>query len=171
MTEQQKKIELLQRIAHRLNEAHVRWALGASMLLYFKGITSSFHDIDLMVADHDAECVRTILLEMGELRPTDPVPNPMYRTKTFMEFLIESIEVDVMAGFAIVHEGTVCDCSLREEQIVEKMPLGTEVIPLQSPQLWCKYYRLMGRPQKVDMIEKALSCGITSQQSSQNNME
>ena len=70
----------------------------------------------------------------------------------------------------IAHEGTVYDCSLREEQIVEKMPLGTEVIPLQSPQLWCKYYRLMGRPQKADMIEKALSCGIPSQQSSQNNM-
>jgi len=109
-------------------------ALGASMLLYFKGITSAFHDIALMVADHDAECVHTILLEMGELRPSDPMPNPMYRTKTFMEFLIESIEVDVMAGFAIVHEGTAYDCSLREEQIVEKMPLGTEVIPLQSPQ-------------------------------------
>ena len=171
MTEQQKKIELLKRIAQRLNEAHVQWALGASMLLYFKGITSAFHDIDLMVADHDAECVHTILLEMGELRPSDPVPNPMYRTKSFMEFLIESIEVDVMAGFAIVHEGTAYDCSLREEQIVEKMPLGTEVIPLQSPQLWCKYYRLMGRPQKVDMIEKALSCGIASQQSSRNNME
>ena len=46
---------------------------------------------------------------------------------------------------------------LREER-VDKMPLGTEVIPLQSPQLWCKYYRLMGRPQKVDMIEKALFC-------------
>lgn len=104
------------------------------MLLYFKGITSAFYDIDLVVADHDAECVRGILLEMGELRPSDPMPNPMYRTKTFMEFLIESIEVDVMAGFAIVHEGTVYDCSLREEQIVEKMPLGTEVIPLQSPQ-------------------------------------
>ena len=71
--------------------AHVQWAWGASMLLYFKGITSAFHDIDLMVADHDAECVRTILLEMGELRPSDPVPNSMYRTKTFMEFLIESI--------------------------------------------------------------------------------
>ena len=98
MTEIQKKIELLQRIAQRLNEAHVQWDLGASMLLYFKGITSAFHDIDLMVADHDAECVRGILLEMGELRPSDPMPNPMYRTKTFMEFLIESIEVDVMAA-------------------------------------------------------------------------
>ena len=107
MEKTQEKIQLLLRIVHRLNEAGVEWALGASMLLYFKGITSAFHDIDLMVADHDAECVRTILLEMGELRPSDPVPNPMYRTKTFMEFLIESIEVDVMAGFAIVHEGTV----------------------------------------------------------------
>ena len=29
-----------------MNEAHVEWALGASMLLYFKGITSAFHDID-----------------------------------------------------------------------------------------------------------------------------
>ena len=112
----------------------MQWALGTSMLLYFKGITSAFHDIGLMVADHDAECVRGNLSEMGELRPSDPMPNPMYRTKTFMEFLIESIEVDVMAGFAIVHEGTAYGCSLREEQIVEKMPLGTEAIPLQSPQ-------------------------------------
>ena len=38
MKEEQKKIELLQKIAHRLNEAHVQWALGASMLLYFKSI-------------------------------------------------------------------------------------------------------------------------------------
>ena len=156
MTEQQKKIELLQRIAHRLNEAHVRWALGASMLLYFKGITSSFHDIDLMVADHDAECVRTILSEMGELCPPNPKLNPMYRTKTFMEFLIDSVEVDVMAGFAIVKGGKVYDCALRKEQIVEKMPLGTEVIPLQSPSLWCKYYRLMGRAEKAEMVEKAI---------------
>lgn len=34
--------------------------------MYFKGITSDFHDIDLMVADRDAESVRTILSEMGE---------------------------------------------------------------------------------------------------------
>ena len=46
MAGSQEKIQLLLRIAHRLNEAHVEWALGASMLLYFKGITSEFHDID-----------------------------------------------------------------------------------------------------------------------------
>ncbi len=67
MSEIQKKIELLQKIAHRSNEANIEWALGASMLLYFKGIISEFHDIDLMISVHDAEQVRTILSEMGEL--------------------------------------------------------------------------------------------------------
>ena len=61
----QEKIQLLLKIAHRLNEAHVEWALGASMLMYFKGITSEFHDIDLMVAERNTECVRKILSEMG----------------------------------------------------------------------------------------------------------
>ena len=61
----QEKIQLLLKIAHRLNEAGVEWALGASMMLYFKDITSDFHDIDLMVVDRDAECVRTILWGCG----------------------------------------------------------------------------------------------------------
>lgn len=73
-----------------------------------------------------------------------------------MEFLIDSVEVDVMADFAIVKDGKIYDCALRKEQIVEKMPLGEEVISLQSPLLWCKYYRLMGRPEKAEMIEKAI---------------
>ena len=103
MEKTQEKIQLLLRIVHRLNEAGVEWALGASMLLYFKGITSDFHDIDLMVTDCDAECVRTILSEMGESFPSASIPNPMYRAKTFMEFFIDSVEVDVMAGFAIVY--------------------------------------------------------------------
>ena len=42
MSEIQKKIELLQKIAHRFNEANIEWALGASMLLYFKGIISDY---------------------------------------------------------------------------------------------------------------------------------
>lgn len=151
MTEIEKKIEVLKQIAHRFNEAHIMWALGASMLLYFKGITEEFQDIDLMVANDDVERVRIILSEMGEIQP--PNPNPKYRTKTFMEFIINSIDVDVMAGFSIISDGKIFDCSLQEEQIVEKMPLGTELIPLQSPLLWREYYRLMGRTEKVKMIK------------------
>lgn len=156
----QEKIELLKKIAHRFNEAHVVWALGASMLLYFKGITSEFHDIDLMVSDTDVGCVREILSEMGEIQASKP--NPKYQTKTFMEFTIDSMDVDVMAGFSIVSEGKLFDCSLQKEQIVGKMLLGAELIPLQSPLLWCEYYRLMGRNEKVEMIESAVSKGELS---------
>ena len=156
MAETQEKLELLKGIAHRFNEARIEWALGASLMLFLKGIVSEFHDIDLMVSVQDAERAKAILSEMGELCPPNPKPNPMYRTKTFMEFLIDSVEVDVMAGFAIVKDGKVYDCALRKAQIVEKMPLGTEVIPLQSPSLWCKCYRLMGRAEKAELIEKAM---------------
>ncbi len=74
-----------------------------------------------------------------------------------MEFTIDSMDVDVMAGFSIVSEGKLFDCSLQKEQIVEKMLLGAELIPLQSPLLWCEYYRLMGRNEKGEMIESAVS--------------
>lgn len=55
-----------------------------------------------------------------------------------------------------MRDGKLFDCSLYPEQIVENMNLGTERIPMQSPQLWCKYYRLMGRAEKAAMVENAL---------------
>ena len=156
MARTEEKIRLLKRIAHRLNEAQVEWSLGASMMLYFKGIVSDFHDIDLMISVDDVEVVKTILSEMGTLCPSDHEPNPMYQTKCFMEYVIETIDVDVMAGFAIVREGEVYDCSLCKDQITDQLMLDGEVIPMQSPRLWCRYYRLMDRSAKADMIEKAL---------------
>ena len=150
------KISLLKRIAHRLNEAQVEWCLGASMMLYFKGIVSEFHDIDLMISVDDVEVVKTILSEMGTLCPSDQEPNPMYQTKCFMEYIIDAIDVDVMAGFAIVREGEIYDCTLCKDQITDQLMLEGEVIPMQSLRLWYRYYRLMGRSAKADMIEKAM---------------
>ena len=155
MNELNKKIKLLKEIAQRFNTAYITWALGASMLLYFKGITSTFNDIDLMISNDDAESVRKILSEMGEFQP--PNPNPKYKTKVFMEFVINSVDVDVMAGFSILNDGKIYDSSLDKDQIVEWFTLGNTKIPLQSPLLWCEYYKLMGRKEKVDMIERVLS--------------
>lgn len=73
-----------------------------------------------------------------------------------MEFVIDNIDVDAMAGLAILYEGKLYDCSLRKDQIVEKIKLERELVPLQSPQLCCKYYQLMGRKEKVKMIERYL---------------
>lgn len=149
------KIELLKKIALQFEKAHITWALGGSMMLYFKDIVPVFQDIDLMVADADAQTAQSILCSMGQMQPQNP--NPKFRSKAFMEFVIDSVDVDVIAGFAIVSGDGVVDCSLQKEQIVERMPLDEACIPLQSPALWCRYYRLMDRTEKAQMIEQALS--------------
>lgn len=149
------KIELLKKIALQFEKAHITWALGGSMMLYFKGIVPVFQDIDLMVADADTQTAQSILCSMGQMQPQ--TPNPKFRSKAFMEFVIDAVDVDVIAGFAIVSGDSVVDCSLQKEQIVERMPLGEACIPLQSPALWCRYYRLMDRTEKAQMIEQALS--------------
>ena len=65
------KLELLEKIAYYFNKENVEWALGASMLLYFKGITTEFHDIDLMVSTDDVKKVKDILLGMGKIQESN----------------------------------------------------------------------------------------------------
>lgn len=152
MDELSKKLEVLSRIAHTLNESHVLWAVGGSMLLYFKGKTDVFHDIDLMVGERDIEKAKSLLLLMGTLSPQNP--DNQYKTRHFLEFNIDGIDVDVMAGFVIVNNGKDYDCSLSAEQVAEHIPLNGEMIPLQALSDWRKYYELMGRTSKVEMIDK-----------------
>ena len=94
------KLKVLTDIAKRLNENNIKWGVGASLLLYFKSITDTFNDIDLMVTAEDVDRLRTVLSEIGKMRPSNP--NKMYRTRHFYEFVIDGVDVDVMEGFVIV---------------------------------------------------------------------
>ena len=47
------KLKVLTKIGTQLNEAGITWAIGASLLLYFQGITDEFNDIDIMVMEKD----------------------------------------------------------------------------------------------------------------------
>ena len=152
MNDIEKKLKVLSNIAHVLNEKNVVWAVGASMLLYFKGKTDFFHDIDLMVSEDDVEKLKEQLLPMGLFAP--PKLDKQYKTRHFLEFTIDGIDVDVMAGFVIVKDGRDVDCSLFPEQIEEYIQLNGETIPLQSLSDWRRYYELMGRSSKVEMIDR-----------------
>ncbi len=149
--ETERKLEVLAAIARKLNARGVTWAVGGSMLLYFKHITSEFHDIDLLVTNEDAETAKEILLGMGTFVPSKA--KPQYRTKTFLEFVVNGVEVDVLAGFAIVKDGTEHDCSLKKSDILEYITVCNEKIPLHSVALWRRYYELMGNESKVRMID------------------
>lgn len=147
-----KKLQVLVEIAHVLNENKVRWAVGGSLLLYFKGISDSFHDIDLMVVEEDIDQVKELFSTLGELLPIHD--DQHFKTRYFLEYTIKGIDVDVMAGFVIVKDGMDYDCSLLPEQIIEYLPFENEVIPLQSVWDWRRYYELMGREAKVQMIDE-----------------
>lgn len=147
------KLTILTKIAHRLNAANITWAVGGSMLLYFKGIVSEFRDIDIMVKDEDAQAAKTILLSMGTLEPQKS--SAKYKTKAFYEFTVDGVDIDVMAGFVIVKDSVDYDCSLNENEIAEHIILGNEKIPLHSVAVWRRYYELMEKPEKVRMIDEA----------------
>ena len=53
--ETERKLDVLADIARALNQSGVTWAVGGSLLLYFKGKTGVFRDIDLMVCETDVE--------------------------------------------------------------------------------------------------------------------
>lgn len=153
MKNTEEKLAVLSKIADRLNAAGITWAVGASLLLYLKGIATDFNDIDIMVTERDVSSLKEILLSLGVINP--PNPNPIYKTRHFYEFVIDGVDVDVMAGFVIVDDGREYDCSLQDDQVVEYISVGHAKIPLQSVALWRKYYTFMHRDKKVAMIDRA----------------
>lgn len=146
-----KKIETLKLIAGELNREGITWALGASMLLYFKKLVYDFHDIDILVVEKDVDKVKKVMIKLkAKLLPKDT--NVKYKTRTFLEYILFGVDIDIMAGFVIVNNNVAFDCSLKPDQIKEYAELDDEKIPLQSLDLWLKYYKLMGREEKVNII-------------------
>ncbi|HNX16602.1 MAG TPA: hypothetical protein PKO28_04515 [Bacilli bacterium] len=146
------KLKVLSKIARILNSRSITWAVGASLLLYFKNSTDHFNDIDIMVSENDIEKAKEILLKVGELMPQSP--NKQYKTRHFLEFVIDGVDVDVMAGFVIVKDGIDYECPFSQDQIAESIQVNGEDIPLQNLKDWRRYYELMGRASKVKMIDR-----------------
>ena len=153
----QEKLSVLSKIASEFNDKNIVWAVGASLLLYFKGYVEDFNDIDIMVADVDAIKMENILKSFGTMQPStkgNSEAKVRYETKHFREFIVDDVDIDMMGGFVIVSNGEAYDCDLKQLQITEYIEVNGEKIPLHSVELWRKYYALMGRDKKVAIIDK-----------------
>ena len=147
----EKKLLTLSKIAKKLNSKQITWALGASAMLYLNGIVEEFHDVDLMVTEKHIEKAMSLLSELGNLQERSP--NPQYKTKYFLEYTIDEVDVDVMAGFVIVKDGKTYPMEFDESHIERTVTVNGEQIPLQSLADWHHYYQLMDRPQKAAMCQ------------------
>jgi len=150
MDELEHKLAVLARLARVLNGGGVVWALGGSALLYLRGRTDGFHDLDLMVLEADAERAGELLAPLGAAGAARPAGQ--YRSRFFLELTVEGVEVDVIAGFAIVKDGAEYDCSLTPEAIAGTVPVLGEPVPLQSLSDWKRYYQLMGRTARAAQL-------------------
>lgn len=148
------KLAVLSQLAKAFREQQVLWALGASGLLYCKGIVSTFHDLDIMVAEQNVAVVEDILSQLGT--KTQENPNAQYKSKAFLEYVVNGVDVDVIAGFVIVNGETHHYFPLEASQITDSRTIQGEDIPLQDLACWRQYYALMGRTQKGEMIEQYL---------------
>ncbi|MGL5258845.1 MAG: hypothetical protein ACRC7V_01925 [Lachnospiraceae bacterium] len=144
------KLMTLSKIAEQLNKNNITWAVGASAMLYLRGIVLEFADIDFMIKEDDCIIAKNILMEMGTLKESNA---GTYATKYFYEFTVNGIELDVMGGFAIVKDNIIYDCSLDTSKNFDHVMVKGEMIPMDSVQNWYHYYQLMGRDKKVELLK------------------
>ena len=77
--ETERKLDVLADIARALNQRGVTWAVGGSLLLYFKGKTCVFRDIDLMVCETDVEKLKQAI-DVYKRQPVNSTREPLRST-------------------------------------------------------------------------------------------
>ena len=143
------KLKVLSRIAEDFHRANITWAVGASGMLYLRGIVDHFNDLDIMVDEAHIHEAKAILDTMGILQ--ERIPNPNFKTKHFLEYVIDHVEADVIAGFVITKDGTDHHLPFDATHIDGTVTVNGQQIPLQSRSDWQHYYILLDRPHKAQM--------------------
>ncbi|MBS5884884.1 MAG: hypothetical protein E6300_07805 [Clostridium sp.] len=147
-------------IGEKLNNSNIVWGVGASILLNQFGLIEKPNDIDIFIDIRDIERADRILKSIGEKKKWEKTST--YSTKYFYEYVIDGVDVDVMAGFAINHNNGVYEYVFDNTSISEFKIINGVSIPFTSLEDWYVIYQLIpNRDPKVNMIEKyLLSNGI-----------
>lgn len=148
--------QTLIQIAKEFNAQSISWALGGSMLLWYKGIVDQVQDLDIMILEENAEKVTSIFQTFGSILPPDNEANQECSSKVFIEAVINGIAVDIIGGFTIIADGETHYCPLQLDKI-EHIHRNDTVIYLDSLEQWRLYYTWMKRDSRVSQITRFLS--------------
>lgn len=142
-------------IGEKLNKEGVLWAVGASIMLNHYGLVDGPKDIDILVDIKDIEKADRILKGIGEKKTWERVAS--YSTKYFYEYVINGVDIDVMAGLIINHSNSKYQYTFDASSISDIKNIDGVDIPLTSLEDWYVIYQLIeGRENKVRMIENYL---------------
>lgn len=119
-------------------------------MLYLRTIVNDFNDIDIMISENDIDKVKEIMSKYSINEKRDL--HPKYKTKTFLEYNIDGIDIDIMAGFIIIAKGVSHYFPLISNENNEIFIIEETKIFLGSLETWLLYYNLMGRKDKAEII-------------------
>jgi len=124
-------------------------------MLSHYGIVESPGDIDIMVDMEDISRLDSILSEMGE--KVVGIPDATYKTSFFYEYMIDGVEVDVMAGLCIHSGGRDHTFPFNSGSVSGYMEVDGVEVPLAKLEEWYEIYKVLpGREKKAEAIGKYL---------------
>ena len=144
------KLEVLVLVAKELNKRNIKWVLGASCMLYLRSIVSTFTDIDILFLEDSYDQVKEVMDHHGIRINTDE--NNLFKTKKFLEYHIQGVDLDLMAGLAIVNNTKEYYFPLAKDAQSDMVLIDHTEIYLDSIENWLYYYQLMNRLDKVKLI-------------------
>lgn len=148
-------LKTLSLVAEKLYDHAILWGVGGSLLLSFYKVIDKPNDIDILVAEKNADRLNEIISSISE--PKEVLRTDPFRTVHFSTYRMNDIDIDVMGGFAIQHKEGVYKLSLKQESIVTHKKINGVNIPLCSLEDWYILYWLIPNKQdKVLLIEQYL---------------
>ena len=142
-------------IGEKLNNSNIAWGVGASILLNQFGLIEKPNDIDIFVDIKNIQRADEILKSIGKKKKWEKTAT--YSTKYFYEYLVDGVEVDVMAGLAVNHNSGVFEYIFDYNAISEFRLVNGVNIPFTALEDWYVIYQLIpNRETKVKMIENHL---------------
>lgn len=150
-------LDTLSYVGKQFNKTGILWGIGASVVLNQYGLISNPNDIDILVDIKDIKKADEILKSLGKKKPTEETS--IYSTKYFYEYVVNDIDIDVMAGFAINYDENTYEFSFDSKSITDVKSINGVDIPLTSLEDWYILYQLIpNKDSKVNLIEKHLIC-------------
>jgi len=134
-----------------LNQRQIRYGVGGSWMLKEYGLPTEPKDIDLFIHSDDInKCLD--LIEPYHVDKASDSDSP-FKTEFFTTLQIESLSIDIMGGFAYLHDQGLYKAIFDDHSIVSEVIVDDVHIPLMSLEEWYVLYIVMGRQKQCELIE------------------
>jgi len=138
------KEKALRRLAEKLNAANICWGIGASWLLVHWGVTESYHDFDIVVADADVEKADRVLSKLG-MKTLEERENGEFHG----EYHFDGADIDMRSPYIL--NGTY-HMQFDASSIAGEAAVLGAAVRLMHLEDWLVLYALMGKTRRVEEL-------------------